>query len=188
MKFSSGLVLAVCLITLIQPTCLVRAQERVLTPEEDRLVAEYYYGDPRALAVSMTLRKDGTFTINPRFSGTPQDEETGTFRLENGVLILSPQGQFVGWDRLRPVSWGYRLYLVPEEQGHKTDTMMFINEVNMGIEPRQGDTMGFLFLRKGDEAKAVSGAPDLPEKWKGYILPSPSRRRYCPSKTTGSCG
>jgi len=84
-------------------------------------------------------------------------------------------------ERYLPVGWDGRSYLIPEDS-----LLGFCNAVNSGVEPRPGSDgpdynpslhdgyFGSFYLRKGDEEKKVSGLPQLPEKWRNYLLKRPA--------------
>jgi hypothetical protein len=65
------------------------------------------------------------------------------------------------------VPWGGRKYLIPAE-----DIIRFCNSVNLGREPRS-DRYGLHLLRRGDEQTKVIGFPDLPAKYRDYLLAKP---------------
>ena len=72
------------------------------------------------------------------------------------------------------IRWGERVYLVPPDQ-----MMRFVNDVNSmdavnsGRAVRPGIGPGGIFLRSGDDKKAVSGKPELPEEFMPYLLDAP---------------
>jgi RNA polymerase sigma factor (sigma-70 family) len=90
---------------------------------------------------------------------------------QEGMLTVghdgdSSEGRLLRRDRtLIPVKWGGRTYLVaPLKMG------LFGSQVNIGSEPRT-ETFGSRFLlREGDEATSVTGWPDLPEKYRHFLL------------------
>jgi hypothetical protein len=66
-----------------------------------------------------------------------------------------------------PIKWGDRRYLIPSE-----NVVKFCNAVNYGSEPRDYLHGFFLFL-PGDHEIKVKGFPDLPEKYRPYLLDQP---------------
>src|SRR5215471_14061657 len=71
---------------------------------------------------------------------------------------------------MQVVRWGARVYLIePDEM------KPFVTAVSLGIEPRAQiinlNYSGKFFLRRGDERKAVTGKPALPERWMSYLSP-----------------
>lgn len=65
------------------------------------------------------------------------------------------------------VRWGERRYLVAAD-----DVVGFCNEINAGSEPR-AHVYGRHFLRQGDETVPVTGFPELPSEYDGYLLEEP---------------
>ena len=68
-------------------------------------------------------------------------------------------------DRLAIITWGPRVYLVREGA-----ILEFCNAINAGSEPRRSDDNGEFFLKIGDAAKSVRGAPAVPAEWTEYVL------------------
>lgn len=68
---------------------------------------------------------------------------------------------------LIPINWGERHYLIPADR-----FVDFANDINAGVEPRKS-TWGSFLLRRGDELKAVSGKPTLPQEYSDYLLKDP---------------
>jgi hypothetical protein len=66
-----------------------------------------------------------------------------------------------------PVSWRSRHYLVPAN-----DIVGFCNDVNQGREPR-ADVHGSYLLRRGDENKDAMGFPEVPGRYRSYLLANP---------------
>jgi hypothetical protein len=104
----------------------------------------------------------------------------GDVKTDAGVLQLNVQGQEAirrrdgeeaKWlqNNLVRVKWGNRQYLVPREQG-----IAFCNAVNLGEEPRDSDHGDFA-LGEGQEVMPVTGRPEVPEQWSGYLLKAPVR-------------
>jgi hypothetical protein len=101
---------------------------------------------------------------------------------EDEEKIEPPEGEAWGdsEERLLPVRWGERLYLVDDGE-----LLRFCNAVNAGIEPRggkddpdyspflRGAYFGTFYLRDGDEKKKASGEPQLPEEWRRFLLKRP---------------
>jgi hypothetical protein len=78
-------------------------------------------------------------------------------------------------ERLVPVRWGPRLYLI-----YADGIVEFCNAVNAGVEPRHGkgvgdNDLGVIYLRLGDEEKPATGFPELSKKWQKYLLVEPLR-------------
>jgi len=101
------------------------------------------------------------------------DRNYGAVSFENGLVRINPVFPNT-WEGLGgiaveflPVAWGERHYLVPPDE-----IVGFCNDINYGREPRSSPN-GFSLLRRGDEEIAVTGHPDLPEKYRAYILEKP---------------
>jgi hypothetical protein len=75
-------------------------------------------------------------------------------------LLLKSEDGLVTLFRIK---WGRRTYLIGEPEFKP-----FCESINFGWEPAK-DWSGF-YLLKGDINKSTSGKPDLPEKWKPYLL------------------
>ena len=169
------------------------------------LAGSYGYAH-RFAGTTFTLGADGKYTSNAGDCTTEYAEE-GTYVYADGVVVITvkstkqwlhgepepdanaqPGGEKPGVEgeekehvmRLVPVTWGGRLYLIPEDE-----LKGFCNAVNAGVEPRRsyddgvyqliygGSYFGSFYLRNGDENKEVSGPPRLPEEWQGYLLEEP---------------
>ncbi len=70
------------------------------------------------------------------------------------------------------IGWGGRHYLVREDR-----VIDFCNDVNAGIEPRDGKTGGWSLLRSGDEKIRVTGFPQVPPEYADYLLHKPVQAR-----------
>lgn len=134
----------------------------------------YYLGDGLGYNNYLKLSQEGTFAYKWEGCLGTYDENTGGYRLEEGILVLSPERRsirksFKGTPtRFLPVAWGRRLYLIPEKE-----SLDFVNEINQGGEPRDG-VHGRFYLREGDEKIPVSGFPVLPAQWQDYLLQKPA--------------
>ncbi len=65
------------------------------------------------------------------------------------------------------VPWGERRYLIPIDE-----VVGFCNSINSGYEPSVLG-YGLHFLRSGDDKKPTTGAPEIPEKYRAYLLREP---------------
>ena len=63
------------------------------------------------------------------------------------------------------IPWGQRMYLVA-----KSDLMDFVNSVNQGNEPLLDDANGVYLLRTGDPGCPPDGLPQLPDRWRDFLL------------------
>jgi hypothetical protein len=109
------------------------------------------------------------------------EAKNGAVKGSGGALQLSVEGQElirrragekeVEWliNNLVPVNWGKRRYLVPQQQG-----IAFCNSVNLGEEPRDNG-YGDFALGEGHKEFPVTGLPEVPAQWAGYLLKSPVR-------------
>lgn len=78
--------------------------------------------------------------------------------------------------KLLPIEWSKRIYLI-----YENELKNFTNAINLGIEPRtsliserySSPWYGSFYLRSGDERKKVVGNPNLPEKWRTFLLSKP---------------
>jgi hypothetical protein len=139
-------------------------------PPLSDLAGSYYRGD--GLGVNQTLRIEADGTYGFVWSGClgTYSRSTGRAFLRRGGLDLETLSEGPGnhvpvaKESFRPVRWGKRHYLVP-----LGDLMSFVNAVNLGREPRDG-AHGLHYLRQDDWKLPVTGLPDLPEPYRGYLL------------------
>ena len=134
---------------------------------------EYYTGDGLGVNTTLMVAPDAGFVFEFRGCLGLYDRNFGEVALSNGMVALSckyPNSRkgFQGIAiNLVPVSWGARSYLIPAD-----DLPGFCNEVNQGGEPRLSGR-GHYLLRKGDESKRVEGFPNVPDKYRPYLLARP---------------
>jgi hypothetical protein len=165
-------IIAASMVGLLALVCFARRPALPSKPLPSSLSGNYYFGDGLGTNCSLTLTTDQTFTFVWRGCLGVYDQNAGTYRLDKGVLILSPkrpnvQKGFKGTPtRFLVVPWGERQYLVPT-----SEVVAFCNEINAGLEPRQ-EMHGRVYLRDGDEKKrTVTRFPSLPAQWQEYLLP-----------------
>ena len=93
---------------------------------------------------------------------------TGTATFTNGSIHLAfNYGLKEGRNQeYVPITWGARRYIIPPDE-----IIDFCNSVNQGNEPRTN--WGRHLLREGDEAKPVTGFPDVPSQFRPYLLNKP---------------
>src|SRR4029077_17772134 len=89
------------------------------------------------------------------------DRNLGRVTSEPGYLSLSflyrnKRGDYGFDEKLVPVRWAERVYLVPPER-----LLDFCNDISSEREPR-ARIRGGVLLRKGDEDRPTTGLPDLP--------------------------
>ncbi len=135
------------------------------------LAGEYSYGNGFNINCTLEISTDGRFLYKRCDCEDVVDQSTGRIKLDDqGNVVLEPVQPRASWPRgtapvLIPVSWGQRLYLVPQD-----DVLGFVNQVNRGQEPVSRGSMGSYYLREGDWDRPTTGLPTLPEEWKSRIL------------------
>jgi hypothetical protein len=139
-----------------------------------RLAGEYSFGNSFDENYSLEISADGRFLFKKSSYESVKDEESGAAKLEGNRLVLTPEKSRKTWPRgmssvLMPISWGQRLYLVPED-----DIAGFSNDVNRGTEPVSRGSVGRYYLREGDWDRPATGKPDLPTEWKERLLEKPA--------------
>lgn len=149
----------------------IRAAARALTNHP--WAGEYYSGDGLGVNVSLFLAPGAGYVFEWHGCMGLYDRNYGDIAETNGRIRLSftfknERKGFQGIaEEFTPVPWGDRQYLIPSD-----DVMEFCNRVNGGTEPRDG-VHGRHLLRWGDEKKAVSGFPVVPEECRAYLLTEP---------------
>ena len=136
---------------------------------------EYYQGDGLGVNVSFLLAPGAGYVFEWHGCLGLYDRNYGSLTFTNGRIRLSftfknERKGFQGIaEDFTPVPWGNRRYLVPSDE-----IIGFCNEVNDGSEPRDGPH-GTYLMRRGDEKTPVSGFPDVPRDYRGYLLANPIR-------------
>ena len=132
------------------------------------LAGKYYFGDHLGSNERLIIQEDGYYSYKgSRCLGT-YAKSAGKASLVNGVLTLKPEtASGTQPSDLIPLKWGDRLYLID-----KDEILDFCNEINQAFEPRKYDE-GFTYIREPDWRKAVTGAPNLPEEWRSFVLKKP---------------
>ncbi len=144
-----------------------------LTANSSGLTGKYFFGDGLGVNNHLHLTSDGNFTFQWQGCMGTYDDNEGRYMIERETLILSPQKPniqegFQGTPtRFSVITWGPRLYLVPEDR-----LLDFVNAINQGQEPRNR-LFGNFYLREGDEKIPVSGNPTLSSQWQEYLLTEP---------------
>jgi hypothetical protein len=134
---------------------------------------EYYAGDGLGVNISLAIAPDSGYVFEWHGCLGLYDRNYGSATWSDGRIRLSftfdnKRGGFRGIAPVFiPVSWGPRRYLIPED-----DAVGFCNSVNDGREPRMG-IHGFYLLRRGDEKKDVAGFPNVPDRFRAYLLTEP---------------
>ncbi|MFL6234851.1 MAG: hypothetical protein ACJ76N_17085 [Thermoanaerobaculia bacterium] len=137
------------------------------------IAGSYYRGDGLGLNQSLTILPGGSYGFLWRGCLGTYASSSGQATLRDGELVLTayPQNeesQEVAEAFYLPVRWGGRLYLI-----RKDEMTRFIDEINLGTEPRDG-ARGLAYLREEDWEVAVSGPPDLPPSYQQYLLKKPA--------------
>lgn len=136
-----------------------------LTITASPLVGEYWYSEDLE-SYSLKLAADGSFVWKLHGCLGVYGQNKGTYEIVEGLLILDPVNDqttsMTGGKRFIPVTWGDRLYLIPQAiRGRFRDAIL------QSIEPRSHTSSGYFefYLRDGDWKKPVSGVPAAPEPW-----------------------
>ncbi|MCC6797025.1 MAG: hypothetical protein IT366_18055 [Candidatus Hydrogenedentes bacterium] len=133
----------------------------------------YYEGDGTGVNINLTIAPQNGFTITWQGCLGLYGHNYGSVVEKDGQIMLvtklpNEEGKFGNFDTAYfPVRWGQRHYLVGVNRMAE-----FCNQVNSRYEPRDG-AWGMTLLRSGDEDKKVGGSPELPEKYKRWILSKP---------------
>lgn len=134
---------------------------------------DYYYGDGLGVNVRLSLAPKSGFVFTWNGCLGLYDLNYGDVVEMDGKikLIFKYPNERKGFQgippELIPIVWGKRHYLIPADA-----VVGFANAINAGFEP--GRTVGSDFLlRDRDERKAVSGQPNIPVQYSGYILKAP---------------
>ncbi|TWU51424.1 hypothetical protein [Rubripirellula reticaptiva] len=133
----------------------------------------YYMGDGLGENVSLVISPTNGYVFEWHGCMGLYDRNFGKIKRQNDRLQLSftfPNNQqgFQGIaGEFTPVSWANRTYLIPSN-----DLVGFCNDINSGAEPRK-QVHGNYLLRDGDESSLVTGHPEIPVKFKPYLLDQP---------------
>jgi hypothetical protein len=137
------------------------------------IAGSYYRGDGLGVNQSLVIAPGGTYGFSWRGCVGTYASSTGQATLRDGELVLTAstrnkESREAAEESYLPVRWGGRLYLIEKDQ-----MIRFINEVNLGTEPRD-DAYGLIYLREEDWKVAASGSPDLPLSYQQYLLKKPA--------------
>jgi hypothetical protein len=83
------------------------------------------------------------------------------------VAFSQQNGMNRGSERMYPVVWGRRHYLIAD-----ADMRAFCDAVNLSGEPRRGPH-GWFLLRRGDEDAHATGAPLVPAQFRAWLFSKP---------------
>lgn len=136
---------------------------------------DYYDGDGLGRNVHLRISPQGGFVSTWSGCMGLYDLNYGPLQLRGNRLTLDFElpndAAGVGFPReFRFVKWGGRMYLLTEDE-----LKPFVNAVNSGLEPHKEciPSCGFFRVRRGDDARAVSGVPDLPAEYRRLLLDRP---------------
>lgn len=132
----------------------------------------YYKGDGLAENVSFTVAPRSGYVFEWHGCLGLYGLNYGTVAWTNGWIRLSftfeNKPGFGGIaPEFVPIAWKSRHYLIAAD-----DLVGFCNAVNQGREPRS-DVHGSYLLRDGDEKKAAAGFPEVPGRYRPYLLVKP---------------
>ena len=134
---------------------------------------EYFAGDGLGMNTSLVIAPKAGYVFEWHGCLGLYDRNYGnvTNTNERIRLTFTFENQRKGLEGIAPelivISWESRRYLVATD-----DVVKFCNSVNGGREPRN-QIHGSYLLRQGDEEKAVTGFPKVPEKYEDYLLAKP---------------
>jgi hypothetical protein len=140
---------------------------------EHRWAGDYYQGDGLGVNVSLSLTPEGMFDFEWRGCLGVYGENQGRAVFTDGHLrlLFDKQQKEDGFGSLAsefiPIKWGERTYLIPTNE-----VVDFCNSVNDGTEPRTRH-YGEHLLRRGEERRPAPGKPDVPLKFRPYLLERP---------------
>jgi hypothetical protein len=144
-------------------------------PDLKNFAGKYFFGDGLGFNFSFELTASGEFQFYWHGClGTYLDVK-GKTKYEDGKILLLPEnnkqidetGKRMIPRKLIPVKWGERSYLIEDKK-----IIDFCTAVNNGREPRSHGH-GSFFLKDKDESKTVTGLPELPAQFHGYLLDKP---------------
>jgi hypothetical protein len=136
-------------------------------------VAGTYHESSGLAGCIVDLRPDGTVSMQYWFDVGDMEPNGGAYTVRNGLVQIryEPPTHLRDWpqspERLVPVLWGERRFLVWEEQ-----LADFWDTVHHGADPCS-QAMGVwwsLFRREGDDAKPATGLPQVPPRYVDYVV------------------
>lgn len=139
----------------------VLIRKEIATIQQHPWAGEYYEGDGLGANIRMSLAPGTGVAATWHGCMGMYGANRGKVVLHDGELRFEyeqPNRQGFGGfpDALRPVRWGERRYMIPDDE-----RIAFVNAINHGLEPRDV-VHGMFLLAEGDEKKAADGLPDLP--------------------------
>ncbi|GIK16956.1 MAG: hypothetical protein BroJett003_19200 [Planctomycetota bacterium] len=157
--------------TIVGSVAAVIACRAAVEPDRSRFLGDYEGECDHEGTLVLSLRADGQFRYDEVCEAAARHE--GRWSIREGVAELEPEvdAAAVSYPKLpvrwRIVPWGERRYLIPDGQ-----IIRLCNAINLGEEPRDGP-QGWALLRRGDATRRVTGDPELPEAWRGFLLKEP---------------
>lgn len=157
-------------------SCFLIAAENSVRPEH-AWGGSFYRGDGLGENVSLDLSPSGEVAALWTGCMGTYDRNFGSVREQEGRLQLSfvrrnAREPYRGFpEELVPVRWGERHYLI-----EPAELPAFASAVNAGLEPRS-NLHGPFLLRRGDEARAVVGKPEVPAEARAWLLDAPLTAR-----------
>ena len=154
----------------------MRIQGEIATLKQHPWAGEYYEGDGLGANIRMSLAPQTGIAATWHGCMGLYGANRGKVVVRDGELRFEyekPNKQGFGGfpDALRPVRWGVRRYMIPDDR-----RIAFVNAINHGREPREG-VHGMFLLAEGDESKAAEGLPDLPPADLALIRRTPMQVR-----------
>ena len=134
------------------------------------VAGSYYRGDGLGFNQTLDIKAYGSFSSRASGCLRTYDRTPGRVLRRGSLIFLGPIGPR-GWDisdsAFLPVRWGDRRYLV-----QSGEIMTFVNEVNLGSEPRK-QAQGWHYLQQDGWKLPASGSPALPDRYAQYLLDEP---------------
>ncbi len=134
---------------------------------------EYYYGDGLGVNVDLSLAPKSGFVFTWNGCLGLYDQNYGDVAESDGRirLVFKLSNERKGFQGIAPeffpVIWGDRHYLISSD-----GVVEFANAINAGFEPRDS-AWGEFLIKREDVSKAVTGFPNLPAQYSGYLLSNP---------------
>ncbi len=149
-----------------------RIRQEIATLKQHPWAGDYYEGDGLGANISITLAPQTGIAATWHGCMGLYGANRGKVAERNGELRFEYEHPntpgFGGFpDTVRPVRWGGRRYMIPEQK-----MMAFVNAINHGFEPRDR-VHGMFLLAEGDEKMRVAGLPELPKPMRDLIRREP---------------
>lgn len=147
--------------------------EEIKTLENHDWAGSYYQGDGLGSNITFEIAPKSGFVFEEHGCLGLYDRNYGKVKLKDGRIQLQymqkVEGDEFRWltSTLIPISWGKRRYLVPENR-----IVEFINKVNQGRMVKN-KVLGWFLIHRGNDSTIVGGFPEIPEKYRQYLLPRP---------------